>query len=50
MVHGVKIGPRRRYCPWVKMGAWMRLMKGWVHEHCQKWVGSYGEGFGKVNM
>jgi hypothetical protein len=31
MVHGVKMGPRRRYCPWVKMGAWMRLWKGWAH-------------------
>jgi hypothetical protein len=31
MVHGVKIGPRRRYCPWVKMGAWMKLKKGWAH-------------------
>jgi hypothetical protein len=31
MVHGVKIGPRRRYCPWVKMGAWMRFKKGWAH-------------------
>ncbi len=35
-VHGengswVKIGPRRRYCPWVKMSAWMRLRKGWAH-------------------